>query len=124
VGAAGSGSGRGVHERSEGFPRGKKRDLFGGYLDHGTRFRIAAGTRLTGAEPKAPKAPQFDFVSGLEGLRDALEKQVHDDVGLSLRELETHCDHINELRFGHTHTSPVREGYHSQLDHAIQRVSR
>ena len=47
-----------IHQRSEGFSRGKPRDLCGRNLHHGPGFRVAADARRTAAEPEATKAAQ------------------------------------------------------------------
>src|SRR5262249_6696322 len=99
------------------YPHGKPGDLFGGNRHRGTRFWVASGARLAAPEPEAPKATQFHFVPGTQGVGDALQEQIDHRFGLVPRELNRCCHLIHEPCLRHARTSPPRGGHSSMLDH-------
>lgn len=90
-----------VHQDAEIFAGLKPRDVLRGNGHRGARFGVATQSGLTRAHAKAPKTPQFDVVSRLEGVHDALPEQRDNAFRLQLRELQPRRQLVHEFRFRH-----------------------
>ena len=88
----------GVAEFFRGFEEG---DAFGGDVDLGSGFGVAAdaGVALPGAE--AAEAADFDLVARFEGADDGLEERIYDDLAIAAGEIAESGDFIDQVSFRH-----------------------
>src|ERR1700737_2002045 len=62
---------------------------------------VAAGPRFAAAETAAAESAQLDFLSGAERLHDGVEHDVHDGLGLFLRQLNDASYLVDQFGLGH-----------------------
>jgi hypothetical protein len=89
----------------EGFPWGKRGDLFGGNRDRVARTRVASCPSLALAEPEAAKAPQVYPLLRLHRRHNGFQELGDHLFRLVLRQLHGGGDLINEICLRHTSLS-------------------
>jgi hypothetical protein len=109
--------GRLVDAHAQVFPHGKPGDGSGRHLHECPGARIPGGPCAAVAEPKTPKAPQFDSVPLLQRFRNALEEQRHDPIRVVPGELQGGRELAHEFGLRHRRTSPARGDHPCVPDH-------
>src|SRR5215472_1789842 len=80
-------------------------NLLSGHFDAGASFWIASNSRLALARAEAAKSADLNLVAATEGLHDAVEDGLDDDLGLLAGHLHHARDLFNQIRLGHVYAS-------------------
>src|SRR5579872_5440762 len=76
-------------------------DLLGWNVDTGSGLRIPPDAGLPLARTEAAETADLDLVASAQGLYDAVEDGLDDDLGLFAGHLHYARDLLNQIRFGH-----------------------
>ena len=77
------------------------RDALGRHVHLVAGLRVAALAGLALAKAEAAESAQLDLLAALEGIDDALEHGVDDDLGVLLREVRDARDFFDQFRLRH-----------------------
>src|SRR5690242_11412138 len=107
IGRCGFFSGRGgvIHHILKFFAGFEVGNLLGWDVDTGSGLRISSYAGLPLARAEAAEAADLDFVAAAQGLHDAVEDGLDDDLRLFAGHFDYARDLLNQIRLGHVHAS-------------------
>src|SRR5579863_6776465 len=79
----------------------EERNLLGRDLDAGAGFWIASDARLPLPRAETTEAADFDLIAATQGLHDAVEDRLNDDLGFLASHFHYPRDLFNQIRLGH-----------------------
>src|SRR5262249_27417534 len=95
----------------------EERDALRMHRDEGAGLRVAPLARLAMLHHEAAESPDLDALAAHEGLGEALEHLVDDDLGVATREARKELHHlVDEIALRHGGLSP-RMGRPASRDH-------